>query len=118
MDFTQLAFWLALLLSAFNLWDKIDARISKSKEPTKELENRIKNLEALTSTDYAQRFAAYDKHFDDDLKRIRSMEEGNMVMQQALLALLKHAIDGNEVESLKDASNQLTKYLISRRTSI
>lgn len=117
MDFTQLAFWLALLLSAFNLWDKIDARISKSKEPTKELENRISSLETIINTTHKQRFESYDRNFDNDLKRIKSMEEGNMVVQQALLALLKHAIDGNEVEALKEASNDLTKYLIKRRTN-
>lgn len=116
-DFSQVIVIVAFLLSAFNLWDKIDARINKAKEPTKDLENRLTNVETILNTTHKQKFEAYDRNFDNDLKRIKSMEEGNMVVQQALLALLKHAIDGNEVESLKEASNDLTKYLIKRRTN-
>jgi hypothetical protein len=67
MDLQQAAFWIALVLSIFNLWDRIDARVNKAKEPTKQLENRLKNLELLTSTDYVQKFAAYDAHFRADL---------------------------------------------------
>jgi len=105
---------LALLLSAFNLWDKIETRIKAAKAPTKQLENRIQNLEALTSREYEQRFAAYDAHFKRDLERITLIEEGNKVTQRALLALLKHSIDGNEVEELKKASKALTEFLIER----
>lgn len=114
MDFNQLAFWLALLLSIFNLWDRIDARVNKAKEPTKQLENRLKNLELLTSTEYTQRFAAYDAHFKADLTRIERIEEGNKITQQAILALLNYTIDGNDIEEVKNASKDLTKYLIRR----
>lgn len=114
MEFQDIIVWVAFLLSAFNLWDKIDARINKSKEPTKMLENRISNLETLTSVEYKQKFAGYERHFDDDLKRIKSIEEGNRITQKALLALLKHSLDGNDVEDLKKASDELTKYLINK----
>jgi hypothetical protein len=114
IDFNQIVVIVAFILSVFNLWDKIDARIKAKNEPTEVLKNRIQNLEALTSTEYVKRFADYDKHFDDDLKRIRSIEEGNRITQRALLALLKHSIDGNEVDELKSASDELTKYLINK----
>jgi hypothetical protein len=114
IDFSQVVVVTAFLLSAFNLWDKIDSRIKQAKEPTKALESRIQNLETLTSTEYVKRFTDYDKHFDDDLKRIKSIEEGNRITQRALLALLKHSIDGNEVEDLRNASDELTKYLINK----
>lgn len=110
MDFNLIVVIVAFLVSVFNLWDKVDARIKQSKEPTKALETRIENLETLTR----QRFSTYDDHFDNDLRRIKSIEEGNKVMQKAMLALLKHAIDGNETEALQKASNDLQNYLIER----
>ncbi|MBP5668852.1 MAG: hypothetical protein J6X14_00905 [Lachnospiraceae bacterium] len=110
MDFQQIVVVVAFLLSAFNLWDKIDARISKSKEPTKVLETRIATVETLVT----QRFSSYDDHFAKDLGRIEKIEEGNKVTQQALLALLNHAIDGNDIAEVKKASKDLTDYLIRR----
>lgn len=114
IDFSQVVVIVAFLLSAFNLWDKIDARIKSAKEPTKLLEQRIINLESITSTEYKERFKNYDDHFAKDLQRIEKIEEGNKITQQALLALLNHAIDGNDIEEIKNASKDLTNYLIRR----
>lgn len=114
MDFNTVVVVVAFLVSAFNLWDKVDARIKAAKEPTALLETRIKNLEILTSTEYEKRFAAYDSHFKADLNRIERIEEGNKITQRALLALLNHAIDGNDIAEVKNASKDLTDYLIRR----
>ena len=45
---------------------------------------------------------------------IERIEEGNKITQQALLALLNHAIDGNDIAEVKKASKDLTDYLIRR----
>jgi hypothetical protein len=74
------------------------------------LENRIATLESLVT----QRFSSYDDHFAKDLGRIEQIERGNKVTQRAILALLKHTIDGNDVDSLKKASEDLQDYLIER----
>lgn len=110
IEFSTVAVVVAFVLSVFNLWDKIDARIKSSKEPLSGLESRIKIMEELMS----KRFSEYDEHFSKDLKRIESIEEGNKVMQKAMLALLKHAIDGNNVEDLRRASKDLQDYLIDK----
>ena len=110
IDFSQIVVVVAFVLSVFNLWDKIDARIKSAKEPTKLLETRIATVETLVT----QRFSSYDDHFAKDLGRIEKIEEGNKVTQQALLALLNHAIDGNDIAEVKKASKDLTDYLIRR----
>lgn len=104
----------AFVLSVFNLWDRIDYRLRSAKEPTRVLANRIETLENLLNTEYKMRFAKYETHFNSDLQRIEQIEEGNRVTQKALLALLSHAIDGNNIMQLKDAENDLTQYLIDR----
>lgn len=110
----NLSLIVAFVLSVFNLWDRIDSRVKAAKAPTKLLENRIEALEKVLNTDYGQRFREYDAHFRSDLQRIEQIEEGNKVTQKALLALLSHAVDGNNTEQLKKAENDLTQYLIDR----
>ena len=106
MTIETLTVILALLLSLFNLWDKIESRYRAAKAPTKLLEGRLDKLEKQNEK--------YDLQFARDLRRLEVIEEGNRVTQRALLALLKHAIDGNDVEELKKASSALNEYLIQR----
>ena len=113
-NFNIIVVIVAFLVSLFNLWDKIDSRIRAAKEPTKVLEGRVTNLETITSVEYKERFKSYDDHFAKDLQRIEKIEEGNKITQQALLALLNHAIDGNDIAEVKKASKDLTDYLIRR----
>lgn len=54
------------------------------------------------------------KKLDNDNKRIQSIEEGNKVTQQALLALMSHAINGNDIDKLTEAKTRLENYLISK----
>lgn len=98
---------IAFLLSAFNLWDRIDARRKAAAEPTKKLETRVEALEDLIKNEYENRFKS-------DLRRIEILEEGNRITQKALLALLAHARDGNNTKQLEDAENDLKEYLINR----
>ena len=60
------------------------------------------------------RVARHDELMDKDKRRIEVLEEGNRVTQQALLALLAHGIDGNNVEQMQVAKDSLQKYLIER----
>lgn len=84
--------------------------VQKGKEPTKQLEVRIDNLEDLVNS----RFKEYDHHFDKDLRRIEDLESGTIVTLQSLQALLRHGIDGNNTAGLKDADKELSAYLIKR----
>ena len=97
---------LALALSAFNLWDKLDAKKKALKAPTEAILSRLDALE--------KKHEQYDDYFRRDLRRIEIVEEGNRVTQKALLALMSHAIDGNDIERLKKAKDDLNEYLINR----
>ena len=97
---------LALVLSAFNLWDKLDAKKKALKAPTEAMMSRLESVE--------KKFEQYDDYFRRDLRRIEILEEGNRVTQKALLALMSHAIDGNDIERLRKAKDDLNEYLINR----
>lgn len=95
--------FIVLLINAFILVYSI---IQKSKEPTKQIEERIDEIE--------NRLKDYDLHFDKDLRRIEDLESGTIVMIEALIAILDHGIDGNEVNGLKEAKKSLMTYLTNR----
>ena len=73
--------------------------------------NRLQNarLDAIEA-----KLKRHDTFFERDLKRFNEHEEGNKVIQKAILALLAHAIDNNDIVSLKEAKKNLEEYLIER----
>lgn len=87
--------------------------ITKLKEPEKKQDERIKALE-----DRADKFDGiiekFQGYFNNDDKRLRAIDEGNKITQTALLALLKHALNGNDTKALKDAEKDLENYLINK----
>ena len=54
------------------------------------------------------------QYFTNDDNRFKSIERSNKVTQNALLALLKHALNGNDIDALKDAEKSLEAYLIEK----
>ena len=87
--------------------------INKAREPEKKQDARIKALE-----DRADKFDViiekFQGYFDNDDKRLKAIDEGNKITQQGLLALLKHALNGNDTEALKIAEKNLEEYLINK----
>lgn len=87
--------------------------IKKLKEPEDAQNKEIKDLKNEVIEIKAQ-LKVHDEYFGNDNKRLSSIEEGNRVTQRALLALMSHAINGNDVEKLKKAENDLKEYLIKK----
>lgn len=61
-----------------------------------------------------ERLEELERRSKSDAERLERIEESTAIMQRALLALLAHGIDGNDVEAMKDAKTELTNYLINR----
>lgn len=83
--------------------------IQKAKAPEKTQNERIEKLE--------KKVEKFEQLFDNDNKRLQKLEEGNRVTQQAILALLSHALNGNDVDSLQKAKAKLEDYLIGKESS-
>lgn len=88
--------------------------IVKAKEPSNQIGTRVDNLERLIDA----KFRDYDQYFDRDLKRIEALEKGTIITLESLQALLKHSIDGNEIDALTEAEKNLSNYLIKRGTDL
>lgn len=55
-----------------------------------------------------------DNKLSRDNERLETIEEGTRASQRALLALLDHGIDGNNIKQMQDAKEALQNHLINR----
>ena len=90
-------------LTIFNTIDKIVTAVKAAKNPVDDLRKRVEELERKNNEIYPK----YDS-------KILEIEAGNRVIQRSILALLKHSIDGNNIDALKDAEEKLSNYLIDK----
>lgn len=77
---------------------------NKVAAPNRNQNHRIEEIE--------RRLDRHDDILAKDNRRLENIENGNRYTQRALLALLSHGIDGNEVEAMKRAKDELTNFLI------
>ncbi len=98
------------LCAAINAIGSAAEKIAKAraalKAPNAAQDERLSKLEG--DRDKMMQF------FDNDKRHLAALDEGNRVTQRALLALLAHAIDGNNVHQLEEAEKNLHAYLIDR----
>ena len=104
--------WTTILAiaSAFVLLSNAAEKIVKAwkaaKAPNVKQDERLTALEAWKKT--------VDIKLDKDNDRMEIMEEGNRATQRAILALLDHGIDGNNIKQMQDAKEALQNHLINR----
>ena len=89
-----------------NAAEKIGRAVQAARAPNAQLAQRVgkteKHLEEIDG------FLAVDK------KRLDSLDDGNRATQRALLALLDHGIDGNNITQMQHAKEELQNHLINR----
>ncbi|MBQ4066234.1 MAG: hypothetical protein IJD22_01195, partial [Clostridia bacterium] len=55
-----------------------------------------------------------ERRLSNDDDRLLDIEKGDRATQRALLALLDHGIDGNNIKQMQDAKEELQNHLINR----
>lgn len=89
-----------------NAVEKIVKAWKAAKAPNEKQNERLTALENWKKT--------VDGKLDRDNNRLESIEEGNRATQRALLALLDHSLDGNNIKQMQDAKEILQNHLINR----
>lgn len=89
-----------------NAIEKIAKAWQAAKAPNARQDDRLKALE-----DWKEEV---DGKLTHDHERFESLDSGNRVTQRALLALLDHGIDGNNIEQMQHAKEELQNHLINR----
>lgn len=80
--------------------------ISHFKKPNEKQNERISSLE--------KRVEKHDLMLAKDSSKLDKIEESSRITQQALLALLDHSLDGNNIRQLTDAKEALQMHLIGK----
>lgn len=106
----QLATALLAVASAIVLLSNAAEKIIKAWQAAKR-PNDLQNerLEALETWR-----KEVDIKLNSDHERFENLDKGNRVTQRALLALLDHGIDGNNIDQMQHAKEELQNHLIDR----
>ncbi len=89
-----------------NAAEKIVKAVKTAKAPNVKQDERLTALEEWRKT--------VDSKLQRDHDRLADMEEGNRASQHALLALLEHGLNGNNIEQMQHAKEALQNHLINR----
>lgn len=95
----------ALVLIA-NAAEKIVKAVKAAKAPNAKQDERLERLESWRKE--------VDRKLSREEDRLEDVDAGNRVTHRALLALLDHGIDGNNIKQMQDAKKELTEHLISK----
>lgn len=87
--------------------------LDKARAPEEEQNKRLDNIDKRLD-DIDKTIAKFKEFFTNDDNRFKAIEKSNKITQTALLALLKHALNGNDVDELKEAEKSLEEYLIDK----
>ena len=105
-------FWTILLAVASaivllsNAVEKIVKVVRAAKAPNDMQNGRLDDLEEWQK--------AVEERLRNDYQRLEKMDEGNRAIQRAILALLDHGIDGNNLDQMQKAKDLLQSHLINR----
>lgn len=102
---------IATAINVINSW--IQKRREKKQKPENDQNERIKRIEELL-VEYNKKFEQYDMFLKNDNRRLSAIEESIKIDRRGFLALIKHAIDGNDIESLKASRKELEDYLLNK----
>lgn len=89
-----------------NAVEKIVKGVKAAKAPNAQQNERLDNLE--------KRMATAERKLDNDKRHFDAIDASNRVTQVALLALLDHGIDGNNIDQMQHAKEELQTHLINR----
>lgn len=96
----------AIVLLA-NAGEKIAQIIRAAKAPNNKQDERLDALETWRKE--------VDIKLDSDNERLAAIADDNRITQRALLALLDHGIDGNNIKQMQDAKEDLYIHLTDRK---
>lgn len=80
--------------------------ICRIKRPSAEIKTEVNNVEATLEQ--------HTEYFKNDKIAIDGLKRGQRILYKSHLALISHAIDGNNTEQLKEVKEDLQEFLIQR----
>lgn len=86
--------------------EKLAKVVKAARAPNVEQNVRLEDLDS--------RLTDVERKLENDKTHLDNIDAGNRVTQLALLALLDHGIDGNNIDQMQHAKEELQNHLINR----
>lgn len=99
------------IITLLTLWEKIDGRKKVITEPHTDHELRITKLEKTVDYEIKMRMEDYEIRFKRDLERLDNKDKSDKLMMKALLEIMRHEIDGNNTQKLKEVAEELNNFI-------
>lgn len=103
---TDVSMWLQLVMLAANVTILVINLVKAAAKPTQIQNQRLDALETWRAT-VDNRLNDGNLHFDE-------LDKGNKITQKALLAIMAHLLNGNDVDKLRKAKDELEAFLIEK----
>lgn len=107
MAITEILAICAAIITLSGALTAITGWIAKAKAPNKLQDERIKKLE--------DRMDKAEDRLERGSDKFHKQDDSTKIMMECMLALMKHAINGNDVKMLEDMQTKLEKHLIDRK---
>lgn len=88
-----------------NAVEKIVKAVKAAKAPEQKQNEKISEIE--------DRLKKVEEKLDKDKVQIADAKECNHVLTKGMLALLEHGINGNNIDQMREAKNDVNAYLIN-----
>lgn len=88
--------------------------------PSGKLEKRVDKIEELQKKDYEHfqkidnRLDHLEQKTDNTQKQLEQVNEGILRIGKSQIALLRHTIDGNGIDKMREEADDLTEFFIER----
>lgn len=88
--------------------------------PSAKLEKRVDKIEELQKKDYEHfqkidnRLDHLEQKTDNTQKQLEQVNEGILRIGKSQIALLRHTIDGNGIDKMREEADDLTEFFIER----
>lgn len=106
MDISSVTQGMSVFIQLATVVTLIYALYKFARKPNDTQNDRLKALE-----DWKKEV---DRRLDHGQTHFEDIDKGNRVTQEAILALIDHAIDNNHTDKLIEAKDNLQKYLINK----
>ena len=102
----SIALLIVMILNIVSIFEKSALLKEKADTPHKEMEKKLEKMQ--------DEIDEINNKLKNDDWRIVRLENGGRVLMRSIGALLTHGIDGNNIEEMKLAREELNEYLIQR----
>ena len=106
VTFEQVIGLLAVVLLLIGAYNTIMTAIKTHREEQKRKDAPVNTLEASVKE--------HEEKLGKDHERLTELEDSNRIIMRALMAMLSHEINGNSDEKLREAFDEIQKYLIEK----